>query len=44
MPSGNELGAWPEYWEPGGYMSGGIKEAVIDPVPEGEYTYKFLFE
>lgn len=44
MPSGNELGAWPEYWEPGGYTSGGIKEAVIDPVPEGEYTYKFLFE
>ena len=44
MPSGNELGAWPEYWEPGGYTSGGIKEAVIAPVPEGEYTYKFLFE
>ena len=44
MPSGNELGAWPEYWEPGGYTSGGIKEAVIDPVPEGEYTCKFLFE
>ena len=30
LPSGNELGAWPEYWEPGGYTSGGIKEAVIN--------------
>ncbi len=44
IPSGNELGAWPDYWEPGGYTSGGIKEAVIDPVPEGKYIYKFMFE
>ena len=27
LPSGNELGAWPEYWEPGGYTSGGIKRS-----------------
>ena len=38
LPSGNELGAWPEYWEPGGYTSGGIKEAVINPAKEGTYT------
>lgn len=44
IPSGNELGAWPEYWEPGGYTSGGIKEAVINPAKEGTYTYKHLFE
>ena len=44
IPSGNELGAWPEYWEPGGYTSGGIKEAVINPALEGTYTYKHLFE
>ena len=44
LPSGNELGAWPEYWEPGGYTSGGIKEAVINPAKEGTYTYKHLFE
>ena len=25
IPSGNELGAWQEYWEPGGYTSGGVK-------------------
>lgn len=44
IPSGNELGAWPEYWEPGGYTSGGIKEAVVNPASEGTYTYKHLFE
>ncbi len=44
LPSGNELGAWPEYWEPGGYTSGGIKEAVINPAKEGTYIYKHLFE
>ena len=44
IPSGNELGAWPKYWKPGGYTSGGIKEAVIDPVSEGNYTYKHMFE
>jgi hypothetical protein len=37
MPSGNELGA-NKYWTPGGYTSGGIKEAVIDPAPKGTYT------
>lgn len=44
IPSGNELGAWPKYWKPGGYTSGGIKEAVIDPVSEGNYAYKHMFE
>lgn len=44
IPSGNELGAGPEYWEPGGYTSGGIKEAVVNPAAEGTYTYKYLFE
>ena len=44
IPSGNELGALPEYWEPGGFTKGGIKEAVIDPLPEGSYTFKHLFE
>ena len=44
IPSGNELGAWPEYWEPGGYTSGGVKEAVVNPAAEGTYTYEHLFE
>lgn len=44
IPSGNELGAWPEYWEPGGYTSGGVKEAVVSPAAEGTYTYEHLFE
>ncbi|MBS5988043.1 hypothetical protein, partial [Clostridium sp.] len=44
IPSGNELGAWPEYWVPGGYTSGGIKEAIVDPVKEGGYIYEHLFK
>lgn len=44
MPQGNELGAYPEFWEPGGFTSGGIKEAVIDPALEGTYTYEHLFK
>ena len=32
MPSGNELGA-NDFWVPGGYTSGGIPEAAIDPTP-----------
>lgn len=43
LPQGNELGAYPEYWEPGGYTSGGIKEAVIDPASEGTYSYEHIF-
>ena len=37
MPSGNERGA-NELWIPGGYTSGGIMEAAIDPVNSGDYT------
>ena len=38
IPSGNETGAWPGYWTPGGYTKpGGVMEAVIDPVPKTEY-------
>ena len=44
MPQGNELGANPDYWIPGGYTSGGIKEAVINPAKEGTYTYKHIFD
>jgi hypothetical protein len=29
MPSGNEPGTNP-YWKPGGYTSGGVKEAVVN--------------
>ena len=43
LPQGNEMGALPEYWLPGGYTIGGIKEAVIDPAPIGTYTYRHLF-
>lgn len=38
IPSGNEAGAWPDYWTPGGYTKpGGVMEAVIDPVQKGKY-------
>jgi filamentous hemagglutinin len=36
MSSGNEYGANP-LWTPGGYTSGGLPEAVINPVPPGAY-------
>ena len=36
--NGNEAGAWPGYWTPGGYTKpGGVMEAVIEPVPKTEY-------
>jgi len=43
MSQGNELGADPQYWMPGGYTSGGVKEAIIDAAPEGTYSYYNLF-
>ena len=43
LPQGNELGALPEYWLPGGYTIGGIKEAVIEPAPIGTYTCRYIF-
>lgn len=32
VPSGNESGAWQSFWEPGGFTSGGIPEAVVDTI------------
>ena len=43
MPSGNEAGAWSEYWIPGGYTSGGVSEAVIDQIKLGEYTISDIY-
>lgn len=44
MPSGNERGV-NDYWLPGGYTSGGIPEAIVDPAPSGTYTAtQFLTE
>lgn len=37
IPSGNELGANLK-WIPGGYTSGGLIEAIIDPPISGQYT------
>ena len=42
MASDNELGT-NNYWMPGGYTSGGVKEAVIDAVGIGEYTAEPVF-
>lgn len=39
MPSGREPGA-NDRWLPGGYNSGGIREAVINPVLVGAFTYE----
>ncbi len=39
IPNGNEAGAWPGYWTPGGYTKpGGVIEAVIDPVTKNDYV------
>ena len=39
FPSGNEKGA-NDYWNPGGYTSGGIPEVVVNQFAPGEYTVK----
>ena len=44
MPQGSELGAEPKYWMSGGYTSGGIMEAVIDPVDPSNYIVSNIFE
>jgi hypothetical protein len=43
MPSGNEPGANSQ-WLPGGYTSGGIPEAVVDPAQPGQYTTNQIFK
>ena len=39
MPSGNEYGA-NEFFKPGGYTANGTIEAVINPIPKGQYSFK----
>jgi len=41
VPSGREWGAGPA-WLPGGYTSGGIREAVIDQLKFGQYTFSSI--
>ncbi len=36
MPDGNEIGA-NNLWLPGGILPNGKLEAVLDPIPAGEY-------
>lgn len=36
MPTGNERSV-NEYWKPGGVLSNGLLEAVIDQVPKSGY-------
>ncbi|MGZ7445786.1 contractile injection system protein, VgrG/Pvc8 family [Paenibacillus sp. TH7-28] len=43
IPSGNEAGAWPKYWIPGGYTSGGVPEAVVDQIQSGGYTISDVY-
>ena len=42
IPDGNEFGANP-LWRAGGLTSGGVPEAVIDPVPPSSYTVRPVF-
>lgn len=43
MADGNEPNAWQDEWCPAGTTRGGMDEAVIDPMDEGEYSYKHVF-
>ena len=43
MPTGNEPNAWVDEWCPAGVTRAGKDEAVIDPMKEGEYSYKHVF-
>ena len=38
IPSGNEPGA-SDLWAPGGYTSGGQREAILDAVPQTDYCW-----
>ena len=38
IPSGNEPGA-SDLWFPGGYTSGGMREAIVDAVPSTDYCW-----
>jgi len=42
IPTGNEFGA-NAFWRAGGYTSGHLPEAIIDPVPVGSYTASPIF-
>lgn len=42
VPSGNETGV-NSNWLPGGYTSGGVKEAIVDAAKKGEYTVKPVY-
>jgi RHS repeat-associated protein len=44
VPSGNEGGADPEKWMPGGLTPNGRAEGVLDPVPKGGFSNKNLSE
>ncbi len=44
VPSCNESGAWQGFWEPGGFTSGGIPEAVVNTIKSDEYIVKNIFK
>jgi hypothetical protein len=38
MPTGNEDGAFPNQWVPGGFTGGGVAEAVMDHPAKDDIT------
>lgn len=44
VPSGNESGAWQGFWEPWGFASGGISEAVVNAIKSDEYIVINIFK
>nr|WP_297768444.1 hypothetical protein [uncultured Butyrivibrio sp.] len=43
MSTGNEANGWQDEWCPGGTTRNGCDEAVIDPLPVDDYSYKKCF-
>lgn len=44
MANGNETNAWQDEWCPAGTTRGGQDEAIINPLEEGQYSYRHCFE
>ncbi len=44
LPTGLEKGADPDLFRWGGYTSGGMPEAIINPVPKGQFSATPLFK
>ena len=40
MANGNEINAWQDEWCPPGVTRGGQDEVIINPLEQGQYSYR----